>query len=58
MKGSDSKVCMKERVRIEGTLGQILIGFGNTGVSDWQNLKTANKAENIKTDQKRGRVKL
>lgn len=32
MNGSDGKVCMKERVRIEGILGQILIGFGNTGV--------------------------
>lgn len=30
-KGSDGKVCMREKVRTECSLGQILIGFGNKG---------------------------
>lgn len=30
-KGSDGKVCTREKVRTECSLGQILIGFGNKG---------------------------
>jgi len=31
VKGSDGTVYMKENMRLEHTLGQILIGFGNKG---------------------------
>lgn len=55
---------MYEGVRIEGTLGQILIGFGIRELGDWQNLQA--ESEDCKQGlkykkhrlQKRRRVKL